>query len=122
RIINHKYQIVEHLRRGGMADVYRVKNIENNEDLALKLLPFQFISNRTIVTRFRQEASQATNLSHKNITRILDYGEELADHYLVMELASGWRASNGTVALNVGELPRPLDEEATISIIGQICE
>jgi O-acetyl-ADP-ribose deacetylase (regulator of RNase III) len=122
RIIKHKYQVIEHLRRGGMADVYRVQDLDSDRQFALKLLPFQFISNEIIVSRFRQEAKQAIALNHQNITRIVDYGEELADHYLVMELATGWKLEDGKIALDVGELPNPINEEETTSIIKQICE
>jgi serine/threonine protein kinase len=119
--IEGKYEVVEWLRRGGMADVYRVKKVNEDQHLALKLLPFQFLSDQKMVQRFRHEATQAIRFRHPNITSVLDYGEDLVDHYLVMELASGWKTSAGEVALDVGELPKPFDEVIVISIIKQAC-
>lgn len=116
-----KYQIVQHLRRGGMADVYEAK-APDNESRALKLLPFQFLSDQKMIHRFRQEAMQARSLEHPNITRVFDYGEDLVDHYLVMELADGWQSDAGNIALDVGELPKPLNEDRVLAIIKQACE
>ena len=120
--VDGKYQIVEWLRRGGMADIYGVTRVGTSDQLALKLLPFQFLSDQKMVQRFRLEAMQARNFDHPNITRIFDYGEDLVDHYLVMELANGWKATDGIVALDIGELPKPLDEAKAIEIIKQACE
>ena len=117
-----KYEIVRHLRRGGMADVYQVREIVGRVSRALKLLPFQFLSDHKMIQRFRQEAMQARSLDHPNITRVLDYGEDLVDHYLVMELAEGWNTADEVIALDVGELPKPLDETKAIAIIKQACE
>lgn len=120
--VNGKYEIVKHLRRGGMADVYQVTDLKNQTPLALKLLPFQFLSDRTMLQRFRQEAARARSLEHPNITRVFDYGEDLVDHYLVMELADGWKTGEGSIALDVGELPKPLDEKQVIAIVKQACD
>jgi serine/threonine protein kinase len=122
QVIDGKYKIVKHLRRGGMADLYEVLDISENELRALKLLPFQFISDRSVVQRFRQEAVQASQFEHPNITRVLGHGESLVDHYLVMELATGWELTDGRLGLDAGELPKPLPTGACVSIIKQACE
>jgi hypothetical protein len=57
--VKSKYVILEYLRPGGMADVYKVKSLATGEVLALKLLPYQFLKDRTLVQRFRQEALRA---------------------------------------------------------------
>src|SRR5262249_19418972 len=87
----------------------------------LKLLPFQLLSDRAAVQRFRQEAAQARGLTHPNVTRVLGYGEDLVDHYLVMELAAGW-PRGGQVALDAGELPLPLPVGEALEIARQACE
>ncbi|MDQ3704612.1 MAG: serine/threonine protein kinase [Chloroflexota bacterium] len=120
--VGGKYEVLQHLRRGGMADVYKVKCIDDGAVLALKLLPFQFLSDYTMVQRFRKEAMQAAELDHPNIARIVDQGEDLVDHYLVMELADGWITADGEVALDVGDLVKPLDQATVFSIIKQACE
>jgi eukaryotic-like serine/threonine-protein kinase len=120
--IEGKYEIVEWLRRGGMADVYKVRELGSDRYLALKLLPFQFLSDQKMVHRFRQEVIQASSFEHSNITRVFGQGEDLVDHYFVMELAEGWNLGEGKSALDVGELPKPLDEVTTLAIIKQACE
>jgi hypothetical protein len=120
--IGGRYEVVEHLRPGGMADVYRVKKAGRKGFLALKLLPFHFLRDRTLVERFRQEAAQARGLEHEHIVRVLEYGEDLADHFLVMELATGWPTPDGRTALDAGELPRPLAEATALAVVRQACE
>ena len=105
-----------------MADVYTVKDIREGHLRALKLMPFQFLTSFTIVQRFRNEAREAKKLQHDNITRVLDYGEALADHYLVMELATGWTTAEGDTAIDVSELPKPVDEQTFLTITKQTCE
>ncbi|HEV2708257.1 MAG TPA: serine/threonine-protein kinase, partial [Pyrinomonadaceae bacterium] len=101
---------------------YQVKDTSDGAVRALKLLPFQFLSDQKMIQRFRYEAKQSRGFDHPNITRVYDYGEDLVDHYLVMELAQGWAAPGGHIALDVGELPKPLDVPAVLSIVKQACE
>lgn len=116
-----RYEIVELLRRGGMSDVYKVR--DHDEFYALKLLPAQFLRSQTIVRRFRMEAERVRQLKkHPQITTIMDYGRDGDDHFLVMELATGWKAGE-RVALDVHELIQgPLDEALAVKIIRQVCE
>jgi serine/threonine protein kinase len=122
QVVDAKYRVIEHLRRGGMADLYKVLDVTCDKLVALKLLPFQLVSDRSVVQRFRQEALQATQFDHPHITRVLEYGESLVDHYLVMELANGWSLQNGKVALDAGELSKPLDVTTCVSIVRQVCD
>jgi serine/threonine protein kinase len=120
--VDSKYEIVEHLRRGGMSDIYKVQTVQDGKELALKLLPFQFLSDREMVRRFRLEATQANRLNHPNITRVIAHGEDLVDHYLVMELATGWGMPDGSIALDAGELTKPLEDNALLDMLKQACE
>jgi eukaryotic-like serine/threonine-protein kinase len=117
-----KYEIVKRLRRGGMADVYEAVELGTGARLGMKVLPFQLLGDRTIQLRFRQEAQQARLLDHPNIVRVLDFGEDLVDHFLVMELAPGWKLETGEIALDVGELPKPLPTGSVVAILLQVAE
>jgi hypothetical protein len=121
-LIDRKYEVVDHLRTGGMSDVYKVAPPGKGGFLALKLLPYQFLRDPKILARFREEAATAQDLDHSNITRVLDYGEADEDHYLVMELAPGWPTEEGRLALDASELPTPLPAPQTVAIIKQACE
>jgi serine/threonine protein kinase len=117
-----KYRVISPIRTGGMADVYKVQASGDDELFALKLLPYQFFRDPTVLRRFRGEAAQARSLRHPNIVHVFDYGEELSEHYLVMELAPGWASNQIENALDVGDLPKPLGEGTALSIVKQACE
>ncbi|HEX7957165.1 MAG TPA: protein kinase, partial [Pyrinomonadaceae bacterium] len=117
-----RYEVVGFLRRGGMADVYKVRRVGDDLHFALKLLPFQYLRNFKTILRFRRETREAKLLKHPNITLVFDEGEDGGDHFLVMELASGWNVEGAGVALDVGELIRgPLEERLVLDIISQVC-
>jgi HD-like signal output (HDOD) protein/tRNA A-37 threonylcarbamoyl transferase component Bud32 len=120
--IEGKYQIVNHLSRGGMADIYRVKLSNGSKEYALKWLPFQTIRDQVAVRRFWQEAAQISTLKHPNVIRILDHSHSFNNHYYVMELATGWKSSRGQVALDVGNLAKPIKLSTSIAIIKQACK
>ncbi|MDQ5867774.1 MAG: protein kinase [Chloroflexota bacterium] len=121
-IIDGKYRVIEHLRRGGMSDVYKVQVIGSSETYAVKLLPFHLLSDHSVMQRFRQEAIHALSLEHPNIVGVVDYGEDLVDHYLVMELAPGWKLEDSRTALDVGDLIKPLSASEVLLILKQVCE
>jgi HD-like signal output (HDOD) protein/tRNA A-37 threonylcarbamoyl transferase component Bud32 len=116
-----RYEIVEYLGRGGMADIYKVKTTNSDKPYALKLLPFHFLRDQKMIERFRQEASKTIRLNHPNVTKILDYGEDPENHYLIMELATGWKTTDGRILLDVGNLHKPLDIKVALAIVKQAC-
>ncbi|HBF34686.1 TPA: hypothetical protein DDW35_08980 [Candidatus Sumerlaeota bacterium] len=84
-----RYEIKEELGRGAMATVYRAHDNELDEDVALKILPDSFLNNQEALRRFRQEARSARRLTHENIVRIYDIGEEMGRKYISMEYING---------------------------------
>jgi tRNA A-37 threonylcarbamoyl transferase component Bud32 len=80
-----KYQVIEKLGTGALADVYRGLQVGLDRDVALKVLPVAFASDRDMVQRFRQEFQVAARLSHPNIITIYDSGLQDGHHYYVME-------------------------------------
>ena len=88
-----RYEVERHLGRGGMGDVYLVKDTVINRRAALKtirpdadLTPKQVIEMRQ---RFYREAQTAGALTHPNIVTIYDVGEDLGMSYIVMEFVEG---------------------------------
>src|SRR5215813_10616218 len=61
------FQIVEELGRGGMATVYCAQQLSMQRTVALKVLPPQFLHDRTFLERFRQEAAIVARLEHRAI-------------------------------------------------------
>ncbi|GEM_PF-108522 len=84
-----KYGIIGHIGRGGMADVYKVQDIDTKQIVALKVLKAEFAKNRTFVRRFQQEGQAAAELDNANVVRIFDVGNEGDTYYIVMEYVDG---------------------------------
>ncbi|HEX6595451.1 MAG TPA: Stk1 family PASTA domain-containing Ser/Thr kinase, partial [Acidimicrobiales bacterium] len=89
RVFSDRYEIVRHLARGGMAEVYLAHDRLLDRPVALKVLFPEFASDRSFVERFRREARAAANLNHPNIVSIYDWGEESGTYFIVMEYVDG---------------------------------
>src|SRR5205085_214888 len=59
RVYNGRYEIVQHLARGGMAEVFLARDLLLDRPVAIKVLFPEFAADRTFVERFRREASNA---------------------------------------------------------------
>lgn len=84
-----RYELVSHIARGGMADVWEARDQALNRRVAVKVLHAQFSTDESFVRRFRREAQAAANLSHPNIVSIFDWGQEEDTYFIVMELVEG---------------------------------
>lgn len=89
KIIAERYELLELIGQGGMADVYLAKDIILNRTIAIKILRTSLAKDPIYVTRFQREASAAAALSHKNIVEIYDVGEDEDKYYIVMEFVPG---------------------------------
>jgi eukaryotic-like serine/threonine-protein kinase len=89
RVYNGRYEIVQHLARGGMAEVYLARDLLLDRPVAIKVLFSEFAADRSFVERFRREARSAANLNHPNIVSIYDWGEEEGTYFIVMEYVEG---------------------------------
>lgn len=89
KMIGGRYEIISHIGAGGMADVYKAKDIRLNRFIAIKVLKEEFSSDKNFVVKFRAEAQSAAGLSHPNIVNVFDVGEEDGLYYIVMELVEG---------------------------------
>lgn len=88
-IINDRYEIIEKVGSGGMADVYKAKCHKLNRYVAIKVLKSEFSYDKSFVNKFREEAQACAGLSHPNIVNIYDVGDEGDIHFIVMELVEG---------------------------------
>ena len=88
-IIGDRYEILEKIGTGGMADVYKAKDYKLNRLVAVKVLKQEFSENANFVSKFRVEAQAAAGLAHPNIVNVYDVGEENGIYYFVMELVEG---------------------------------
>lgn len=88
-ILGDRYEILEEIGSGGMADVYKAKCHKLNRFVAIKVLKSEFSQDSGFVSKFKAEAQAAAGLMHPNIVNVYDVGEEYGMYYFVMELVEG---------------------------------
>ena len=89
-LIDRRYDVVDTLGSGGMADVYLARDEVLGRDVALKVLNRRFSGDGEFVERFRREARSAATLSHPHVVPIYDRGEaEDGACYISMEYLPG---------------------------------
>lgn len=88
-MLQNRYEILEHIGSGGMADVYKAKCHKLNRYVAIKILKNEYIEDETAVKKFVSEAQATADLQHPNIVNIYDAENTENMHYIVMELAEG---------------------------------
>ena len=89
RVLDQRYELIEKVGVGGMADVYRARDQLLDRPVAVKILHDQFKSDTEFIEKFHHEAQGAAKLSHPNIVNIYDVGESQGEHYIVMEYVPG---------------------------------
>ncbi len=92
QVLENKYEIIARLGEGGMGAVYRARRVHIGDEVAVKVLHEQYVSEASALERFRREARAAAMLQHPNIVSIYDYGEAQskdAPAFIVMELVKG---------------------------------
>jgi serine/threonine protein kinase len=88
-LLNNRYRIEGRIGSGGMAEVYRARDLMLERTVAIKLLREDFSKDPPFRERFRQEAKAAANLSHPNIVTIHDFGFDENQIFIVMEYIPG---------------------------------
>jgi serine/threonine protein kinase/tetratricopeptide (TPR) repeat protein len=83
------YEILSHLGSGGMGEVYRARDAKLRREIALKLLPRDFMRNPGALIRFEREAQVLASLNHPNIVTVYEIGQDNAAVYIAMELVEG---------------------------------
>jgi len=104
QIVKERYEILEILGEGGMAFVYKARDMQLERLVAIKTLKPNYVNQETFVDRFKREAKTAANLNHPNIVQIFDWGIE-DEPYFVMEYIEGNTltsiiAKNRTISLS----------------------
>ena len=84
-----RYEVIERVGLGGMAEVYRARDELLGREVAVKVLNDKLSGDKSFVERFRREAQAAANLSHPNIVSLYDYGSDEGANFIVMELIDG---------------------------------
>lgn len=85
----NRYEIVEKIGEGGMAFVYKAKDLKLNRLVAVKILRSEFASDKDFLEKFKDEAMSAASINDSNIVSIYDVGSEDSLNYIVMEYING---------------------------------
>jgi serine/threonine protein kinase len=88
-LLNNRYQLESRLGSGGMAVVYRARDLMLERMVAVKVLREDYSSEPAFRERFHQEAKAAANLSHPSIVTIHDFGLDSGRLFIVMEYVPG---------------------------------
>jgi serine/threonine-protein kinase len=84
-----RYEIKSELGRGGMATVYHAYDPRFERDVAIKVLPHEFLHDTQFRARFEREAKTIALIEHPAIVPVYDFGEEDGQPYIVMRYMSG---------------------------------
>lgn len=87
--LDNRYEIKELIGVGGMANVYKSYDINENRTVAIKILKDEFLNSPDFLRRFRNESKAIAVLSHPNIVKVFDvnFGDKI--QYIVMEYIDG---------------------------------
>ncbi|MFC4076453.1 Stk1 family PASTA domain-containing Ser/Thr kinase [Salinithrix halophila] len=116
RKLGGRYEVISRVGGGGMAVVYKARDVLLNRYVAIKVLNESLSNDSEFVRRFSREAQAAASLSHPNIVGVFDVGQENHTHYIVMEYIEG-----PTLKEYIQQYS-PLTPEEIISIASQICD
>jgi serine/threonine protein kinase len=111
------YELVEQIGSGGMAEVYRARQLTAfGREVALKVIRPGFSGQDEFRTRFLREAQSISRLSHPNILPLIEFGEENQALYLVMPLIR-----EGTLRDLIKQRRGPLPVEEALPLFTQLC-
>jgi serine/threonine-protein kinase len=115
-VIEGKYRLDAKLGQGGMGAVYRATRLRIGDEVAVKILHPEQVTDSKAAERFQREAQAAARLKHPNAVIIHDFGNSAAGlHYLVMELVGG------VTLRQIIKTERALTPASAAEIITQVC-
>jgi TolB-like protein/predicted Ser/Thr protein kinase len=111
-----RYEVIEELGKGGMGRVYKVYDQKTREKIALKLLKPEVAADEQAIERFGNELRFARKISHRNVCRMYDLGEEAGTHFITMEYVPGEDLKS------IIRMMGPMSAGKTVNVARQIAE
>jgi len=115
-IFAQRYEILEELGKGGMGEVYRVKDQTLEEEMALKIIKPEIAAHQGIIARFKNELKIARKIAHKHVCKMYDLNQENETPYITMEYVKGEDLKN------LIRVKGRLTQEEAVTIAEQVCE
>ncbi len=114
--LGQRFKVLELIGVGGMGKVYKVKDTELDEIIAVKLLLEELSSDEKMVNNFKREIRLARKVKHRNICRVHDLQEAEGKKFISMEFVDGITLKN--LIIKNGSIPL----EDGLKILKQVCE
>ncbi len=115
-----RYQLLHLVGAGGAGTVYRARDVELDEIVAVKVLRKELYRSPEVVERFRSEVKLARRVTHRNVARMFDIGEHQGERFLTMEFVEGQMLSS-RIAVDASGAFFPLPWPQLQDIIQQVC-
>ena len=115
-VLAERYRIISPLGHGGMGEVFRAEDLRLGQQVALKFLPRHLVHHSDRLEGFYREVRLARLVSHPNVCRLFDIGENDGEPFITMEYVDG--EDLAALLRRIGRLPR----EKAIEIGRQLCE
>ncbi|HZK18850.1 MAG TPA: Stk1 family PASTA domain-containing Ser/Thr kinase [Clostridia bacterium] len=115
KLLKGRYEILEKIGSGGMAVVYKARDILLHRYVTVKVLRPEYTADENFVRRFQSEAQAVASLSHPNIVSIHDVGKEKDTYFLVMEYIDGDNLKT------IIEKEGPIEPVKAVGICRQVC-
>jgi serine/threonine protein kinase len=109
-----KFEILDKLGAGGMADVYLAEDTTLRRKVALKMLPPALARNEDLAARFEKEVLHCASLQHPGIVTIYEVGHEQGIHFYTMALLTGGDLK--------GKIREGIDPSQALAWLRQIAE
>ena len=116
RVLAGRYDLLDKIGQGGMAVVYRARDLALNRLVAVKVLRAHLAEDPTLVDRFQLEARSAASLDNRHVVQVFDVGTDLESHYIVMELVDGENLKDYLTRAG------PLAVDEALGIVDQVAE
>ncbi|MCP4786063.1 MAG: protein kinase [Fuerstiella sp.] len=97
------YRLLNPVGRGGMGHVFRGRNTQTDDVIAVKVMARKLTRNKTLVSRFRREIRASSLLDSPHIVRTLDAGRVGKIDFMVMEYVNGDQVDR--IATRLGRVP-----------------
>lgn len=114
--IDNRYKLTQFIGAGGMACVYRAKEMNTPHDFALKFLKAEYHNMDYLVKYFEDEASSMRDLAHPNIVRFYRFENREDYSYIVMDYVDGFALSDVLKLSRKQSTSMPLDEVVRVMI------
>src|SRR4030066_825648 len=86
---NSNFKILDLIGTGGMANIYKARQISLDRTVAIKKLHPHLTQNLNFIARFETEAKAAASLKHENIVSIIEYGRDDDDYFIALGCGGG---------------------------------